>query len=167
MLIAGIGYEGRGPPGKDGEMGPIERMRALRERLLWLQLHAEQTAKKQGEHRDELKAADPTDMRPAFCDGIALAWKHSAEQLTTVISCIDLDIALAEMDVEDGGVASKEEKQPVYIVFDDGPGPIAGRFVEVETKDGKGVGGSDFGWEKIGSGPLWRLGPLWRRRRKP
>lgn len=55
--------------------------------------------------------------------------------------------------------------QEVYVVFDGPPGPEAGRFVEVETKEQESVGG--IPWEKFNSATFgheddgfWRLGPL-------
>lgn len=56
--------------------------------------------------------------------------------------------------------ARQTSGEPVYIVFDGPPSHESGRFVETETKDGRGVGGID--WEEMGNG-MWRLGPLWRK----
>lgn len=49
---------------------------------------------------------------------------------------------------------------PLYVVFDGPPGPVSGRFVEVETADGRSVttGGT---WHEHPTAPgLWRLGPI-------
>lgn len=50
----------------------------------------------------------------------------------------------------------------VYVIFDGPPSHESGRFVEVETPDGHGVGPEGFSWESYPrhvSG-LWRLGPF-------
>jgi hypothetical protein len=52
----------------------------------------------------------------------------------------------------------KAAPEPLYVVFDGPPSHDAGRFVEVETIDGKGV--SVGKWEEQVDG-LWRLGPFY------
>lgn len=47
--------------------------------------------------------------------------------------------------------------QEVYVICDGPPAPESGRFVEVETPDGKGVGVGE--WDRREDG-LWRLGPF-------
>lgn len=46
----------------------------------------------------------------------------------------------------------------IYVVFDGPPGHESGRFVEVETERGKGLGMSNRKWERVGH--FWRLGPF-------
>ena len=43
--------------------------------------------------------------------------------------------------------------QPINIVFDGPPGPVAGRFVEVETDDGKSINAGEW----IHKGDCWVL----------
>ncbi len=43
---------------------------------------------------------------------------------------------------------------PINIVFDGPPGPTSGRFVEIETDDGKGIAVGE--WTKRGGG-FWAL----------
>ena len=51
-------------------------------------------------------------------------------------------------------------QEPVYVIFDGPPSHESGRFVEVETKDGKSVSAGK--WENYG-GKYWRLGPLYAK----
>lgn len=53
---------------------------------------------------------------------------------------------------------TKAEPEPVFVVFDGPPSHESGRFVEVETADGKGVGVGE--WKKREDG-LWTLGPFY------
>jgi len=50
-------------------------------------------------------------------------------------------------------------REPLYVIFDGPPSHESGRFVEVETADGKSVNAGT--WENH-SGKYWRLGPLYR-----
>ena len=50
-----------------------------------------------------------------------------------------------------------KKQEPVYIVFDGLPGPDYGRFVEVETADGRSVQVGE--WHEEANG-YWRLGPF-------
>lgn len=52
--------------------------------------------------------------------------------------------------------------EPVFVIFDGPPAHESGRFVEVETKDGKGLGPAQIGadWKQRPDG-LWALGPLY------
>lgn len=47
----------------------------------------------------------------------------------------------------------------LFVVFDGHPGPVSGRFVEVEDAKGEGVGG--IGWNRRDDG-FWVLGPFRR-----
>lgn len=49
-----------------------------------------------------------------------------------------------------------QEQEPVYVVFDGPPSHISGRFVEVETAEGKSVSVGE--WKQHGE--YWNLGPL-------
>ncbi len=51
-------------------------------------------------------------------------------------------------------------QEPVYVIFDGPPSHESGRFVEVETENGKSV--SVGKWENY-SGKYWRLGPLYAK----
>ena len=51
-----------------------------------------------------------------------------------------------------------EGGEAVYVIFDGPPSHESGRFVEVETEDGKSI--SVGKWENY-SGEYWRLGPLY------
>ena len=48
--------------------------------------------------------------------------------------------------------------KPVFVVFDGPPNHDSGRFVEVETADGKSVVNADFPWTEHGD--YWHLGPF-------
>lgn len=54
--------------------------------------------------------------------------------------------------------------EPLYVIFDGPPSHESGRFVEVETADGKSVNAGT--WENH-SGKYWRLGPLYRESQAP
>lgn len=49
---------------------------------------------------------------------------------------------------------------PLYVVFDGPPSHESGRFVELETEDGRSVGPAESGAEWREQGGLWYLGPL-------
>jgi hypothetical protein len=51
-----------------------------------------------------------------------------------------------------------DRKPGLYVIFDDGPGPVAGRFVELEDENGRSVGPKGVEWTQ--EGDLWLLGPL-------
>ena len=49
-------------------------------------------------------------------------------------------------------------EKPVFVVFDGPPAPEAGRFIEVETAEGKSVRAGE--WEQ--DGDYWYLGPFYQ-----
>ncbi len=61
---------------------------------------------------------------------------------------------LAAIPAGNSLAATDEEAKPINIVFDGPPGPVSGRFVEVETDDGAGIRVGE--WIKRPDG-LWAL----------
>lgn len=95
-------------------------------------------------------------------------------------------IEIEGQPVKDGRAVSKDEAleaaervvrmltvkpEAVYVVFDGPPGAESGRFVEVETRDGRGAANTNVDWEPMatrqfalpGAPSLWRLGPFFTR----
>lgn len=94
---------------------------------------------------------------------VPIADELSAEQIDEIhfalnnhlprTALVDRLCAQAKRAVPAGGAVAV----PVYVIFDGPPSHESGRFVEVETEDGKSV--SVGKWEKRGD--YWQLGPLY------
>ena len=92
-------------------------------------------------------------MREAF----KAAFDKAAKEHVAYDAAIDRGLAAA-IAAQAGAIAqSTPEGEAVYVVFDGPPGPESGRFVDVETRNGRGLSVGE--WSQRGN--YWTLGPVY------